>query len=202
MKNYPRRALISVSNKTGLTQFARGLIGLGFELLSTGGTCKTLLAADVPVLDVAQYTGFPEMMDGRVKTLHPRVHGGILGRLGNSDDVRSMTEHRITPFELVVVNLYPFVETISNPGVTAAEAIEQIDIGGPSMARSAAKNHNYVGVVTCPSQYAAVLQELSHGKISDETRLSLAAAAFEMTARYDRAIADYMQLQVQKLQSV
>lgn len=193
MPSSVRRALISVSDKQGLIPFAQGLVRLGFELLSTGGTRKSLEAAGVPVLDVAQYTGFPEMMDGRVKTLHPKVHGGLLGRPDLAEDAKSMNEHGITPFELVVVNLYPFVETISKPNVTAEEAIEQIDIGGPSMLRSAAKNHKYVGVVTCPSQYARVLNELEHGPLDFSHRRELAAAAFEMTARYDRAIADYMQ---------
>ena len=187
-----RRALISLSDKQGLIPFAQGLVRFGFELLSTGGTRKTLEEAGVPVLDVAQYTGFPEMMDGRVKTLHPRVHGGLLGRPDLADDARSMSEHGITPFELVVVNLYPFVETISKPNVTPDEAIEQIDIGGPSMLRSAAKNHKYVAVVTSPKQYERVLNELEQGKLTFEFRRELAAAAFEMTARYDRAIADYM----------
>jgi phosphoribosylaminoimidazolecarboxamide formyltransferase/IMP cyclohydrolase len=187
-----RRALLSVSNKEGLIPFAQQLVRLGFELLSTGGTRKSLEAAGVPVLDVAQYTGFPEMMDGRVKTLHPKVHGGLLGRPDLPEDAKSMHEHGITPFELVVVNLYPFVETISKPNVTTEEAIEQIDIGGPSMLRSAAKNHKYVGVVTCPSQYERVLNELSKGPLSFSFRQQLAAAAFEMTARYDRAISDYM----------
>ncbi len=187
-----RRALISLSDKQGLIPFAQGLVRLGFELLSTGGTRKALEDAGVPVLDVAQYTGFPEMMDGRVKTLHPKVHGGLLGRPDLAEDQKSMSEHGITPFELVIVNLYPFVETISKPNVTPEEAIEQIDIGGPSMLRSAAKNHKYVGVVTSPQQYDRVLQELDRGKLSFEFRRELAAAAFEMTARYDRAIADYM----------
>jgi len=187
-----RRALLSCSDKQGLVPFAQGLVRLGFELLSTGGTRKTLETAGVPVLDVAEYTGFPEMMDGRVKTLHPRVHGGLLGRPDLAEDAASMQEHGITPFELVVVNLYPFVETISKPGVTAEEAIEQIDIGGPSMLRSAAKNHKYVGVVTSSSQYDQVLAELGQGTLSFPFRQKLAAAAFEMTARYDRAIADYM----------
>ena len=187
-----RRALISLSDKQGLIPFAQGLVRLGFELLSTGGTRKALEVAGVPVLDVAKYTGFPEMMDGRVKTLHPKVHGGLLGRPDLAEDRQSMTEHGITPFELVIVNLYPFVETISKPNVTADEAVEQIDIGGPSMLRSAAKNHKYVGVVTSPSQYDRVLKELEGGKLSFEFRRELAAAAFEMTARYDRAIADYM----------
>ena len=187
-----RRALISLSNKQGLIPFAQRLVQLGFELLSTGGTRQALEAAGIPVLDVAQYTGFPEMMDGRVKTLHPKVHGGLLGRPDLSSDAKSMSEHGITPFELVVVNLYPFVETISKPGVTIEEAIEQIDIGGPSMLRSAAKNHKYVGVVTDPKQYEKVLSELGKGFLTIEFRRELAAAAFEMTARYDRAIADYM----------
>ena len=187
-----RRALISLSDKQGLIPFAQGLVRLGFELLSTGGTRKSLEQAGIPVLDVASYTGFPEMMDGRVKTLHPKVHGGLLGRPDLAEDAKSMSEHGITPFELVVVNLYPFVETISKPNVSPEEAIEQIDIGGPSMLRSAAKNHKYVGVVTSPSQYAQVLNELERGALTFEFRRRLAAAAFEMTARYDRAIADYM----------
>lgn len=187
-----RRALISCSDKQGLVPFAQGLVQLGFELLSTGGTRKTLHDAGIPVLDVADYTGFPEMMDGRVKTLHPRVHGGLLGRPDLAEDAASMQAHGITPFELVIVNLYPFVETISKPGVTPEEAIEQIDIGGPSMLRSAAKNHKYVGVVTCSGQYEQVLAELQQGRLSDAFRRRLAAAAFEMTARYDRAISDYM----------
>lgn len=188
-----RRALLSVSDKQGLIPFAQELVAQRFELLSTGGTRKALEAAGIPVIDVASYTGFPEMMDGRVKTLHPKVHGGLLGRPDLADDAKSMADHNITPFELVVVNLYPFVETISKPNVTAEEAIEQIDIGGPSMLRSAAKNHKYVGVVTCPSQYDRVLNELKQGPLSVDFRRELAAAAFEMTARYDRAIADYMQ---------
>ncbi len=187
-----RRALLSCSDKQGLVPFAQGLVRLGFELLSTGGTRKALETAGVPVLDVAEYTGFPEMMDGRLKTLHPRIHGGLLGRPDRGDDAALMKEHGITPFELVVVNLYPFVETISKPHVTAEEAIEQIDIGGPSMLRSAAKNHKYVGVVTSPAQYDQVLAELEQGMLSFPFRRHLAAAALEMTARYDRAIADYM----------
>lgn len=187
-----RRALLSVSDKQGLIPFAQELVRLGFELLSTGGTRAVLEAAGVTVLDVAQYTGFPEMMDGRVKTLHPRIHGGLLGRPDLAADANSMEAHGITPFELVVVNLYPFVETISKPGVTSEEAIEQIDIGGPSMLRSAAKNHRYLGVVTSPAQYKRVLAELQRGSLSLPMRRELAAAAFEMTARYDRAIADYM----------
>ena len=176
-----RRALISLSDKQGLIPFAKGLIRFGFELLSTGGTRKALEEAGVAVTDVALYTGFPEMMDGRVKTLHPKVHGGLLGRPDLAADAKSMSEHGITPFELVIVNLYPFVETIAKPNVTAEEAIEQIDIGGPSMLRSAAKNHKYVGVVTSPGQYERVLGELERGTLTFEFRRELATAAFEMT---------------------
>lgn len=196
-----RRVLMSCSDKTGLVPFAQRLVGLGFEILSTGGTHAALKAAGIPVIEVANYTGFPEMMDGRVKTLHPKIHGGLLGRPDLATDAAAMEAHGITPFELVVVNLYPFVETISKPGVTPAEAIEQIDIGGPSMLRSAAKNHAYVGVVTEPTQYPRVLQELEqHGKLSAPFRRELAAAVFEKTAQYDRAIANYMHTLVEQAQ--
>lgn len=188
----PRRALVSVSNKSGLAPFIHGLVDLGFEIVSTGGTRRFLLEQSVPVIDVAEYTGFPEMLDGRVKTLHPKVHGGLLGRPDLPEDAQAMREHGIVPFELVVCNLYPFEATIAKPQVTITEAIENIDIGGPSMIRSAAKNHAYVGVVTNPGQYERVLEALLAGKLSNELRRELAAAAFEMTALYDRAISDYM----------
>jgi phosphoribosylaminoimidazolecarboxamide formyltransferase/IMP cyclohydrolase len=191
MTAVPRRALLSCSNKTGLVEFARRLVELGFELVSTGGTRAALQQAGLPVTDIAEYTGFPEMMDGRLKTLHPKVHGGLLGRLDHPDDVAAMQAHGILPFELVVVNLYPFAETIARPGVTVEQAIEQIDIGGPSMVRAAAKNHARVAVVTSPAQYERVLAELEQGGVSAELRRDLAGAAFELTARYDRAIADY-----------
>lgn len=187
----PRLALLSCSDKQGLLPFAQSLIDLGFVLISTGGTRKTLEEAGVPVTDISQFTGFPEILEGRVKTLHPKVHGGLLGRPNLSEDAAAMSAHGILPIELVVVNLYPFVETISRPGVTVDEAIEQIDIGGPSMIRSAAKNHAHVTVVTSPQQYERVLAELRHGQTSPAFRRHLAAAAFELTARYDRAIADY-----------
>jgi len=188
-----RRVLISVSDKTGLAEFARNLVQLGFEVVSTGGTRTFLAGNGIPVIDVSDYTGFPEIMDGRVKTLHPRVHGAILGRPEIPHHAEAIKEHGIIPFELVVVNLYPFEETVARPDVTTAEAIENIDIGGPSMVRSAAKNHTHVGIVTCPSQYADVLHELTTaGQLSAGYRLKLAAAAFELTARYDRAIAGYM----------
>ena len=186
-----RRALLSVSDKQGLATFATRLSQLGFELVSTGGTRTALQNAGLTVTDVAQYTGFPEMMGGRLKTLHPKVHGGLLGRPNRPDDAAAMEQHGILPFELVVVNLYPFAETIAKPGVTTAEAIEQIDIGGPSMVRSAAKNHDFVGIVTHPSQYDSVLAELESGPLSDNLRRKLAGAAFELTAQYDRTIADY-----------
>ena len=192
MSTFPRRALVSVSDKSGLDTFMKGLVQLGFELISTGGTRKFLEHAGIPVADISTYTGFPEIMDGRVKTLHPKVHGAILGRPDLAEDAAAIAAHGIVPFELVVVNLYPFEETVARPDVTPAEAIENIDIGGPSMIRSAAKNHAYVGVVTSPAQYERVLNELQAGKLSPEIRRELAAAAFEMTARYDRAIADYM----------
>lgn len=186
-----RRALLSVSDKQGLAAFAGRLVQLGFELVSTGGTRTALQNAGLAVTDVADYTGFPEMMEGRLKTLHPKVHGGLLGRPNRPDDAAAMAQHGILPFELVVVNLYPFAETIAKPGVTTAEAIEQIDIGGPSMVRSAAKNHAFVGIVTNPSQYDDVLAELEKGPLSDALRRKLAGAAFELTACYDRTIADY-----------
>src|SRR5579863_1977175 len=192
LATFPRRALISVTDKAELGPFVRGLVALGFEIVSTGGTRRYLLEQQLPVVEISQYTGFPEMMDGRLKTLHPKVHGGLLGRPGLAEDAQSMREHGILPFELVVCNLYAFEATVARPGVTAEEAIENIDIGGPSMIRSAAKNHAYVAVVTQPGQYGQVLQALQAGALSHAFRRELAAAAFEMTARYDRAIADYM----------
>src|SRR5262245_196397 len=189
---FPRRALVSVSDKTELAPFVKGLLALGFEIVSTGGTRRFLVEQEVPVIDISQYTGFPEMMDGRVKTLHPKVHGGLLGRTDLAEDVAAMREHGIIPFELVVCNLYPFEATVARPGVSVEEAIENIDIGGPSMIRSASKNNARVGVVTRPNQYAAVLGALQAGPLPEGLRRELASAAFEMTARYDRAIADYM----------
>ncbi len=186
------RALVSVSDKTGLEAFVRGLTELGFEILSTGGTRRSLESAGIPVTDVTSYTGFPEIMDGRVKTLHPRVHGAILGRPDLKEDAEAMAQHGILPFQLVVVNLYPFQQTISRADVTIPEAIEQIDIGGPSMVRSSAKNHAYVAVVTKPSQYDETLNRLRTGQMDETFRRRLAADAFRMTADYDRAIADYM----------
>jgi phosphoribosylaminoimidazolecarboxamide formyltransferase / IMP cyclohydrolase len=192
MSSSQRLALLSVSDKTNLAPFAAGLVKLGFRLISTGGTKVALEQAGLPVTEVSAHTGFPEMMEGRLKTLHPKIHGGLLGRPTKPSDAASMAEHDIQSIELVVVNLYPFVETISRPGVTLPEAIEQIDIGGPSMVRSAAKNHAHVAIVTSPAQYADVLTKLETGVLTLEDRQHLAAAAFETTARYDRAIADYL----------
>jgi phosphoribosylaminoimidazolecarboxamide formyltransferase/IMP cyclohydrolase len=187
----PRRALISVSDKSGLGPFARGLVELGFEIVSTGGTSRFLREQDVPVIDISEYTGFPEIMDGRVKTLHPKVHGAILGRPDLPGDAAAIAAHGIIPFELVVVNLYPFEQTVASAAVTHEEAVEQIDIGGPSMVRSAAKNHAYVSIVTRPDQYSKVLSALQNGSVPIALRRQLMQAAFEMTSRYDAAIASH-----------
>ena len=184
------RALLSVSDKTGVVEFAGGLAELGYELVSTGGTRRHLAEAGLTVIDISDVTDFPEMMDGRVKTLHPKVHGGLLGRLERDADV--MAEHDIRPIDVVCVNLYPFEETIASGEATLEEAIEQIDIGGPSMLRSAAKNHERVVVVTEPAQYDHVLDRLRSGEMTQQDRLKLAAAVFVKTARYDRAIGDYL----------
>ncbi|MDC0936438.1 bifunctional phosphoribosylaminoimidazolecarboxamide formyltransferase/IMP cyclohydrolase [Pirellulales bacterium] len=187
-----QRALLSVSDKSGLAELARGLVNHGVELFSTGGTRRHLEKAGLPVRDVAEYTGFPEMLDGRVKTLHPRVHGGLLCRHDRPDDMAALAEHGIATFELVIVNLYPFEETIAREGVTDSDAIEQIDIGGPSMVRSSAKNHAFVTIATDPGQYASILEQIgANGCTSLELRRQLAGAAFERTASYDRAIAEY-----------
>jgi phosphoribosylaminoimidazolecarboxamide formyltransferase/IMP cyclohydrolase len=189
-----RRALISVHDKTGVVDFARGLHALGAEILSTGGTARLLRDSGVPVVDVAEVTGFPEMLDGRVKTLHPKVHGGILARRDLPEHAAALDRHGIRPIDLVAVTLYPFERTVARPGVTLEEAIENIDIGGPSMIRGAAKNHAHVAVVTDPGQYDPVLEELrkSDGALSDATRFRLAFEAFRRTAQYDAAIAAYL----------
>ena len=186
-----RRALLSVSDKTGLIDFARNLNTLGVELLSTGGTYKAIQEAGIPVTEVSSYTGFPEMMDGRVKTLHPKVHGGLLGRRGTDDAV--MAEHGIKPIDLLVVNLYPFEATIAKADCSLEDAIENIDIGGPTMLRAAAKNHADVAVITDIADYGRVLEELqaNQGQLSHATRFDLAIKTYETTARYDGAIANY-----------
>ncbi|MBS0388068.1 MAG: bifunctional phosphoribosylaminoimidazolecarboxamide formyltransferase/IMP cyclohydrolase [Proteobacteria bacterium] len=186
------RALLSVSDKQGLTDFARALTQRGIELLSTGGTAQALRNAGLAVREVADYTGFPEIMGGRVKTLHPRVHGGLLGRRGVDEAV--MAEHGIGAIDLLVVNLYPFAATIARPDCTYAEAIENIDVGGPAMLRAAAKNHADVTVVVDPADYATVLAELdASGDTSIDTRSRLAAKAFAHTAAYDTCVSDYLQ---------
>ena len=187
-----KRALISVSDKLGLAGFARGLAAAGVEIYSTGGTRRHLESEGLPVRDVAAYTGFPEMMDGRLKTLHPAVHGGILCRHDNPQDMKSLAEHGIVTFELVVVNLYPFEATVAREGVSIAEAIENIDIGGPTMVRAAAKNHAFTTIATDAEQYSVILEQITaHGCTTFELRRKLAGEAFAHTARYDRAIADY-----------
>ena len=188
-----RNALISVSDKMGLADLAVGLQNAGVTIYSTGGTRKHLEESGVTVRDVAEYTDFPEMMDGRVKTLHPKIFGGILAIRDRDDHVQSMNEHGMVPFDLVVVNLYPFAATASRIGATREECVEQIDIGGPSLVRAAAKNHNDVAVATSPEQYGDLLDELeASGSTSLELRTRLASDAFEHTATYDRSIADYM----------
>ena len=187
-----KRALISVSDKTGIVEFARYLASHDIIILSTGGTASLLTENDIEVVEVSDYTGFPEIMDGRVKTLHPKIHGGLLGRRGKDDAV--MAENNIEPIDLVVVNLYPFEATVSNPECTLAEAIENIDIGGPTMLRSAAKNHAYVGVVVDASDYENIINELDKnaGSLTDETRFSLAQKVFAHTANYDANVSNYL----------
>jgi phosphoribosylaminoimidazolecarboxamide formyltransferase/IMP cyclohydrolase len=186
------RALISVSDKSGIVEFCQELSQLGIEILSTGGTAKTLAEHNISVTDVSDYTGFPEMMDGRVKTLHPKVHGGILGRRGIDDAI--MLKNGIKPIDMVVVNLYPFEETIAKGDCDLETAIENIDIGGPTMIRAAAKNHVDVAIIVYPSDYASTLSELKNANncLSAETRFKLALKSFEHTARYDTAIATYL----------
>jgi phosphoribosylaminoimidazolecarboxamide formyltransferase/IMP cyclohydrolase len=188
-----RRALLSVSDKSGIVELARELGQLGFELVSTGGTARALADARLPVVEVASVTGYPEIMDGRVKTLHPAIHGGLLGRAGIDDAV--MCAHGIRPIELVVVNLYPFAATVAKPDCDYAEAIENIDIGGPAMLRAAAKNHARVTVVVDPADYAAVLGELRQGTIEESTRRRLAAKAYAHTAQYDAIVATWLRRQ-------
>jgi phosphoribosylaminoimidazolecarboxamide formyltransferase/IMP cyclohydrolase len=189
-----RRALISVSDKTGIVEFARALKNYGVEIISTGGTAKTLRDAGIEVRDVSDVTGFPEMMDGRIKTLHPKIHGGLLALRDNPEHIAAMREHDIEPIDMVVVNLYPFAETIRRPDVTQAEAIEQIDIGGPAMIRSAAKNWRDVSVIVLPKNYATVTDEMKEhdGSLSLATRGLLAREAFGQTAVYDGIVLAYL----------
>jgi phosphoribosylaminoimidazolecarboxamide formyltransferase/IMP cyclohydrolase len=187
-------ALISVTDKSGIVEFAQSLEKLGVEILSTGGTARALRDGGVTVLDVSDYTGFPEMMDGRVKTLHPKVHGGLLGRRDNQQDLQMMEKHDIKSIDLVIVNLYQFELTVAKQGCTLEEAVENIDIGGPSMIRSAAKNFKDVTVITDPSDYSRVLAEISEsGETTLQTRFELARKVYNLTAQYDRAISEYLQ---------
>ena len=188
-----KRALISVFDKTGLIPFAQTLAAAGVELISTGGTAKVLREAGLPVIELSDYTGFPEMLDGRVKTLHPKVHVGLLFLRGNSAHEAAVKEHGIGPIDLVAVNLYPFEQTVARPKVTLTEAIETIDIGGPSMLRSAAKNHPHVTVVMDPNDYdEAAAQIKAKGKTTLELRRKLAARVFAHTSAYDAAIASHL----------
>ncbi|MRN37587.1 bifunctional phosphoribosylaminoimidazolecarboxamide formyltransferase/IMP cyclohydrolase PurH [Neisseria sp. N95_16] len=189
-----KRALISLSDKTGVVEFAQTLTRLGVEILSTGGTAKLLADAGVPVIEVADYTGFPEMLDGRVKTLHPKIHGGILGRRDLPEHVAKMEKHGIGNIDLVCVNLYPFAATIAKPNCTLEDAIENIDIGGPTMVRSAAKNWKHVAIVTDTADFADIAAELENngGALSDKTRFNLSRKAFSYTAQYDGMISNYL----------
>ena len=191
------RALISVSDKTGVVEMAKGLAALGAEILSTGGTAKALREAGVAVTDVAAYTGSPEILDGRVKTLHPKIHGGLLGRRRVPDHVSQMQHHGIGNIDVVVVNLYPFEATIAKPNCPFEDAIENIDIGGPSMLRSAAKNHEDVLVLVDPSDYGRVLEAVKASSVTAALRRELAMKVFQHTARYDSLIAGYLEKQVQ-----
>ena len=191
------RALISVSDKTGIVEFAQKLAGMGWEILSTGGTAKALREAGVDVIGVSDVTGFPECLDGRVKTLHPKIHGGILNIRDNEDHQRQIKELGITPIDLLVINLYPFKNTILKEGVAFEDCIENIDIGGPTMLRSAAKNFNDVTVVVDPEDYGVVLNELEKdGATSYDTRYRLALKVFETTAAYDTMISDFLRKRV------
>lgn len=189
-----KRALVSVSNKKGVVDFAKGISAMGVEILSTGGTAKALRDAGVRVIEVSDYTGFPEMLDGRLKTLHPKIHGGLLSRRSNPKDIEDIKKYGIQPIDMVVVNLYPFEETTAKPGVSFEEAIENIDIGGPTMLRAASKNFQDVAVVVDPDDYEKIINEMksSKGELSRETKLNLAKKVFAHTARYDTLIADYL----------
>jgi phosphoribosylaminoimidazolecarboxamide formyltransferase / IMP cyclohydrolase len=189
-----QRALISVTDKSGVQEFARALSRFQIEILSTGGTAKTLAQAGVAIKEVADFTGFPEMLDGRVKTLHPKVHGGILGIRSRAEHVQAMKDHGIVPIDMVVVNLYAFEKTIARSGCTLEDAIENIDIGGPTLLRAAAKNYPFVTVLTDPTDYAEVIKEMdaSNGSVSAEFNFRMAKKVFRLTSQYDSAISRYL----------
>ena len=192
-----KRALLSVSDKTGIVELGKFLSNNGVEIISTGGTMKALREAGVPVTYVSDVTGFPEIMDGRVKTLNPKIHGAILAVRSNPEHMEALAAHNITPIDLVVVNLYPFRETIAKPGVTEAEAIENIDIGGPAMMRASAKNFKDVVIVTYPRRYAQLMEMLDkNGDVDQHTRKELAFEAFSHTAEYDTMISEYLKKQL------
>jgi len=188
------RALISVTDKSGIDELGKALVNYGVEILSTGGTAKTLALAGVKIQEVADFTGFPEMLDGRVKTLHPKIHGGILAIRSRPEHAQAMNEHGILPIDMVVVNLYAFEKTVARPGCTLADAIENIDIGGPTLLRAAAKNYPFVTVITDPADYTAVLDEMtqSGGAVSEATNFRLAKKVFKLTHEYDGAITRYL----------
>jgi phosphoribosylaminoimidazolecarboxamide formyltransferase/IMP cyclohydrolase len=189
------RALISVTDKTGVQSFAKTLSEFGVQILSTGGTAKSLAADGVPIQEVGDFTGFPEMLDGRVKTLHPKIHGGILGIRSRPEHVAAMRQHGISPIDMVVVNLYAFEKTIERSDCTLAEAIENIDIGGPTLLRAAAKNYPFVTVITDPADYDPVIAEMrqSGGAVSEATNFRLARKVFQLTSAYDTAITRYLE---------
>jgi phosphoribosylaminoimidazolecarboxamide formyltransferase/IMP cyclohydrolase len=189
------RAIISVTDKSGIAGFANSLSGLGVQIFSTGGTARVLREGGISVTDISDYTGFPEMMDGRVKTLHPKVHGGLLGLRDNPEHVEMMKTHGIKPIDMVVVNLYQFEKTVAKEGVTLEEAVENIDIGGPSMLRSSAKNFRHVTVIIDPADYEVVLREMKKtgGETTLQTRFRLARKVFQLTHQYDGAISEYLE---------
>jgi phosphoribosylaminoimidazolecarboxamide formyltransferase/IMP cyclohydrolase len=195
-----KRAIISVSDKTGIVDFAKALHDMEVEILSTGGTAKTLKEAGIPVIEVSEYTGFPEILDGRVKTLHPKIHAGLLALRDNEEHMQTLKEHGIEPIDMVVVNLYPFEKTISKEGVTFQEAIENIDIGGPTMLRAAAKNFVSVAVVIDPADYERIREEMVGlgGQISYKTRAMLAQKVFTTTSKYDAMIAEYLKKTIEE----
>ena len=193
-----KTVLISVSDKSGVVEFAKELDSYGVKFLSTGGTAKILREAGLDIMDVSEHTGFPEMLDGRVKTLHPKIHGGLLGLRSNPEHVSTMKEHGIEPIDMVVVNLYPFKQTIAKEDCTFEDAIENIDIGGPTMLRSAAKNFESVSVIIDPSDYQQVLEDMKNtdGEVTRDTNFKLAVKVFETTSDYDGAITEYLKSQL------